>query len=360
MDKLGMSLEIFSDEDFFRRMFRKSESTRTENSARISLKIFDVFCKHQDTTREEMIRMYQKLYKESDIRSICLSLDKFVNFLDQDHEGISKRKSPKTIKTYFGFVKSYLRICHGVKISVEDIKDYIQFPKPRKVPRKAISLKFLKKICNNASPQRRALYYTLISSGMRLGEALSLTKKNFHTNENPVRISLDAEITKTKESRETFITSEAFEKVQPILESKTDTEFVFTDFKDNVHAVINEDQVFGNLRKRLGLTEKYPNSCRYEISIHGFRGYFHTKASQKHGSEYANALDGHGAYLKQYYQLTPEERATKYNELEPSLLIESIKTESDKTKDKMIDELKEQMVKMQDAMIRADILDKSD
>ncbi|WP_179370830.1 tyrosine-type recombinase/integrase [Nitrosopumilus ureiphilus] len=252
-----MSLELFTDEDYFSRMFRKSESKRTEHSARVSLKIFDIFCKHQGTTINEMIEMYQKLSKESDIRSICLSLDKFVNFLDQDHEGISKRKSPKTIKTYFGFVKSYLRICHGVKVSIDDVKDYIQFPKPRKVPRKAIPIKVLKLICNNASPQRRALYYTLISSGMRLGEALSLTKKNFHTNENPVRITIDAENTKTKESRETFITSEAFEKVQPILESKGDDEFVFTEYKDNIQAVINEDQVFGDLRVRLGLTERY-------------------------------------------------------------------------------------------------------
>lgn len=369
MGKLGMSVELFSDEDYFNRVFRKSDSKRSEGLARVSLNAFEVFCKNQGKSKADMIEMYQKLYRESDIRSICLSLDRFVSFLSIDHEDIEvntrfnptyfKKKSPKTIRTYFVFIKSYLRICHDVKISVDDIKDYIQFPKARKVARKAIPLKVLKQICNNSSPLRRALYYTLISSGMRLGEALSLTKKNFHTNENPVRITIDAENTKTKESRETFITAEAFEKVKPILDSKNDDEFVFTVFKDNIHAVVNEDQCFGHLRVRLGLTEKYPNSCRYVISIHGFRGYFHTKASQKHGSEYANALDGHGAYLKQYYQLTPEERATKYLELESELLIESIKTETDKTKDKTIDELKEQMAKMQDALIRANILDRS-
>jgi len=59
-----------------------------------------------------------------------------------------------------------------------------------------------------------------------------------------------------------------------------------------------------NLRKKLGILEKYPNSSRFVVTIHGFRAYFHTKASQKHGVEYANALDGHGAYLKQYYRET--------------------------------------------------------
>ena len=40
---------------------------------------------------------------------------------------------------------------------------------------------------------------------MRLGEALSLTKKNFHTNANTVKTTLEAEITKTKESHEKLI-----------------------------------------------------------------------------------------------------------------------------------------------------------
>lgn len=53
---------------------------------------------------------------------------------------------------------------------------------------------------------------------MRISEALSLKKINFHLDENPVRITLEAEHTKTKESRETYITSEAYEKIKPFLE----------------------------------------------------------------------------------------------------------------------------------------------
>jgi hypothetical protein len=70
--------------------------------------------------------------------------------------------------------------------------------------------------------------------------------------------------------------------------------------------------------------------------------YFITKASQKHGSDYSHALSGHGAYLKQYYR-DPRERANKYLALEPNILIESVKLETEKTKDKIIDTLQEQM-----------------
>lgn len=66
-----------------------------------------------------------------------------------------------------------------------------------------MTLQQLKAIMSNTSPQRRALYYVLVSSGMRLGEALTLTKNNLFLNESPVRVKLFAENTKTHEKRET-------------------------------------------------------------------------------------------------------------------------------------------------------------
>ena len=104
------------------------------------------------------------------------------------------------------------------------------------------------------------------------------------------------------------------------------------------------------------LTERYPNSIRFVVNIHAFRSYFHTKASQKHGVEYANALDGHGAYLKQYYREDPKERAAKYLTLEPSLLVESVKVQADNTKDKIIETLESQMEELQNKMKRFELL----
>ena len=291
---MTLLIEIFSKNDWLKRVFRKSESIRTENVAKASLRMFELFCQNEGLTESQMIERYQALVKESDIRSICLSLDRLVQFLNQDHDDIIlnpmtnltfKKKSAKTIKTYFGFIKSYLRICHAVKISSDDVQDYIQFPKQRKDPRRAIDLKTLKSIITYASPLRRTLYCVLISSGMRIGECLALTKADFHFNENPVRITLNAEITKTKEGRDTFISSEAYDKLKPFIEGKSDNEKVFTTYDEIDKAVIHEEQYFIDLRERLNLLEKYPNSNRYVINIHAFRAYFHTKASQKHGSD---------------------------------------------------------------------------
>jgi len=174
----------------------------------------------------------------------------------------------------------------------------MSFPKPKKEPRRAISLETVKRVFDYSSRSKKALYYLLITSGIRLSEGLALKKQDFHLKENPVRITLPAEITKTNEGRDSYITSEAFEKLKPFLEGKKDNEIIFSD-GDIDRAVTLEEQAFSYCRKKLNLLEKYPNSPRYVVNIHCFRAYFHTKASQKHGSDYAHALDGHGSYLKQ-------------------------------------------------------------
>ncbi len=391
------------DNDWLDKIYRKSKADRSRTVAQTSLKTFDIFCKSEGMQRHpdpevkyayipKMIEQYQKWYNPKpdpevlvrpDIDSICRSLDQFVGFLDEPHEDIVisvnkkgdettfKEKSAKTIQLYFSWIKLYLRTVHGIKIASEDIKDLVTFPNQPKYQREALTIKQLKAIMNNASPERRALYYILVSSGMRVGEALTLTKRNLYLDESPVRVKLYAENTKTNEERETYISSEAVEKLKPLLEGLGNDERIFKTCGDHAQDVIYEDRVFGYLReklaeieaKKLGIKKeesswiaRYKGSVRFKVRIHGFRSYFHTKASQKHSTEYANALDGHTGYLPQYYALTPERRAEMYKELEPELLIESVKVEADKTKDKIIESMQEQMNKLQDKMLRMELL----
>ncbi|WP_420545347.1 tyrosine-type recombinase/integrase [Nitrosopumilus sp.] len=255
--------EGFSDEEWLDRLYRKSESENTRMLAGVSLTAFERFCKDQGTTKEELINRFQEWMNQPkpDVRSVCMVLDKFINFLTKDHPeikiketGFYKAKSPSTIKNYFIFMKSYLRICHGIRITTDDIHDYIQFPKARKEPRKPLTLKTLKLLFGKCSPERRALYYVLISSGMRVSEALSLKKSNFHLNENPVRITILADDTKTKEGRETYISSEAFERLKPILDSKID-EIVRICKLDNASKTSELDKLLSQLEKSSSYTE---------------------------------------------------------------------------------------------------------
>ncbi len=363
----------YSDEEWVERMFDKSNSYTTKGNAETSLRIFDHFAQKQigknGESKDILISQYQEMFEKTkpDIQGICISLDKFVRFMSKSHDDIAvgngstfKAKAPKTMRNYFGFIKNYLRICHGIRLTNEDIQDFVQFPTQRKQLREPVSLKSLKMICSRASPTRRALYLILISSGMRLGEGLSLKKSNFHLDESPVRVTLRADDTKTKEERETYISSEALERLQPILDSKDDDEYLFHNSKRIDFAVRTEVREFGYLRRRLGLTKRYDSSVRFLVHIHTFRSYFITKASQKHGSDYSHALSGHGSYLKQYYREDPKERAEKYLALEPDLFIEWKQLETEKTKDKIMDTMKAQMDKMQTEIQRLSMFNQAE
>ncbi len=362
--------EKFSDEDWLTRF----ENNQTQHCALTALNTFDHYCQKQiglnGKSRDTMIAKYQTWYNQdkADIRSICLSLDKFVRFMTKDHNDIIvyrngvhertfEKKTTKTIKLYFGFIKGYLRIAHGIKLTTEDVKDYVRFPKVVKERRQPITPPTLKLLFGKCDPERRALYYVLISSGMRLGEGLSLKKENFHFNERPIRVSLKAVDTKTQESRDTYISAEAYERVKPILDKKSDDEYLFHSYSTIQRAVVNEIRYFSRLREKLGLLQKYPDSRRYIFNIHAFRAYFHTKASQKHGTEYANALDGHTGYLEQYHRLTDKEKGDKYLQLEPDLMIESTQTEANKTKDQIITALQRRMEKLEKGIKRDELLD---
>jgi len=377
MKKTTMNAPEMTDENFLDRMFSKSESIRTRKATQTALNVFDYFCQNEmglnGESKEQMISQYQKWLKpekdesgerpDPDIKKICLSLDKFVRFMSKDHDDIQvnthatfKAKASRSIKLYFTFVKTYLRVVHGVRITTEDIKDYVIFPKHRKEARRPVSIDSLKLLFGKCDPERRALYYVLISSGMRLGEALSLKKSNFHIKESPIRVSILADDTKTREARETYISAEAWERVKPIFDFKKDGEYLFLKFADIPKGVVGEDRYFLRLRDRLGLTERYNNSCRAVINIHSFRSYFITKASMKHGSDYSHAISGHGSYLKEYIRIPPEERARKYLTLELDLLVESVKVQAEKTKDSIIENLESQMEELMNKMKRIELL----
>ena len=192
-------MDEFNEKDWLDRLYRKSNSNRTVRVAKTSMAIFDYFCEDMGTTRSKIEQeMREKMaMNPPDVRNVCLILDRYVNWLTKDHLDIKRKsnmknqqairfraKAPRTIDNYFVFLKSYLRLVAGVRLATEDIRDYVQFPKVRNVARKALPLDTIKIIFQTASVERRALYYVLVTSGVRIGEALALTKENFHVNEN--------------------------------------------------------------------------------------------------------------------------------------------------------------------------------
>ena len=268
--------------------------------------------------------------------------------MNEDHpEHKIKHRDPAAIRPYFSFLKSYLR-SQGIRINADDVRDFIQFPTKTKEPRKALGRDTIKLILEHSSPKRKALYLTLLSSAMRVGEALALRKRDFDFSKNPVTINIPAKYTKNKRGRETFITNEARKYVERLVKKKKESDLVFTDIENIREAVDNEGDVFSYLRKKIGLTEKYPDSVRHVYSIHSFRSFFYTAATHIHDSDYAHALLGHSPYMSTYYRLLTELRAKMYLELEPKLTIddsERLKIQNQKLKEEK-SELEKQIPKL--------------
>jgi len=312
---MSLLQSTFSRQDWLDRVFGKNKSKRSLNLAKASLTAFDRFCTSKYGTDSESL--IKDLRGDSGDK-IYIFLSNFVSFLDD--------KSPRTIQCYFGFIRSYLR-SQGIKTNVEDIKEFVKFPSVLKVRRKPLTKDIIQKLLDNSKENRKALYLTLLSSGMRLGEALSLRKKDFDFTKEPVMVSIKASLTKTREARETYISNEAKKLVSDLVKYKKDSDFVFTDNFDIIMSVNLEETIFSELRKRCGFVERYECSNRFVVNIHAFRAYFHTIASRINGTEYANALDGHTSYLGQYYRISSEERMQMYRKLEPHLVIYGDNTE---------------------------------
>ena len=423
--------EFQSENDWLKGIFNKSNSHSSLNHAETTLRLFDIWCKEKlelpnpelddltlkytkmmvnssgeeyqridkewaDAIKERYAPIYSKARKEvitqysdwfsadkPDIQSICTSLNKFVTFCGEDHPEVMasrratwKAKKSSSIRGYFSALKEFLRKCHGIRITSEDVKDFIDFSKEVKESRAPIELATIKQVLSFADPRRRAMYYLLLTSGMRLGEALSLKKTSFKVDVRPIKIHLRAQDTKTNEARDTFISEEAWEKVEPIYSATKDGQYVFHDFifgeevetkviptptpKPIVKAVFVEDRYFARLRRKIaekynnkerceeypdgtGILKRYESSNRYLVQIHAFRAWFITQASLKHGTDYAHAIAGHHSYMDTYIRIADKTKSKMYLELEKSLLLESSKMASEQFHEKEVEELREEM-----------------
>ncbi|MDH3779837.1 MAG: tyrosine-type recombinase/integrase [Nitrosopumilus sp.] len=343
--------KILTREEFVEKFYSKSKSSGSKSVITSVLNVFDDFCLNVYGNNAE--KMLWNLREDGMGDALYNFLQDFINYMEE------KNLKPKTIASYFSTFRTYLR-SQGIKISSDDIKDLIRLPEIIQELREPLTKEHLKLLLDYSKPERKALYLTLLSSGMRIGESLSLKKSDFDLSSDPIQITIQGKFTKTKQTRQTYISSEAKVLLLRILAKKHDNELVFAKSVNLEASRLAEERTFDNLRNRCGLTEKYPDSNRHKITIHSMRAYFHTQASLVHDEQYANALDGHQGYLMQYYRLSPETRSKLYQKLEPFLCVYgniSVKTQELEDKIKSLEEKdsKYQKISDENQSLRAEI-----
>ena len=159
--------------------------------------------------------------------------------------------------------------------------------------------------------QAKTMTIVLVSSGMRIGETLRIRLDDLDLDQEPARINLRADYTKTKKSRLVFISTEAKELLlewldyrpyfieknteylsDELLEAYADRVFPFTGSNFRKH--------WGNALKKAGLFEKDPETSRMTIRPHTLRKFFRTYGRWKN-PDVAEALMGHTSGLTAIY-----------------------------------------------------------
>lgn len=328
-----LTLEIAEDplESFLDTIYLQSHSEKSRRAYRININKFRRFIVesyHLDDI--ELVKRIQE--KDLDVFDV---LRKFVVYLDKSG------KSPATIKLCLAAVKGYLRH-QKIKIYSEDFKQNVRLPKKVRTREEPMTKEILVRLLHILPLKLQAAVLVGCSSGMRLGEIIQLKIGDVDFSCKPVRIQIRAETTKTRESRETYLTSEAAISLKDYLSSF----FGWVDGQQN--NLLKDQVIFGPTRKSKQNSRKLEASQRAESTIigslkgyvkkitelnrlnengrrvihfHAFRKYFRTVVGDAVGRDYAEALMGHHFYMDTYYNLPVEKRREMYLKAEPHLTI---------------------------------------
>jgi len=245
-----------------------------------------------------------------------------------------KHRPPKTVQLFLSAVRTFL-----VENDVELSERFWRSLRRRKKGSRALTMD---KVPSNAELRRfithmpiqgKALFLTLASSGMRIGEALQLKLNDLDLNRDPAKIYIRGEYTKSGNPRIAFISSEAKEAIEEWLKvreqyiggavrkshkyKKREEDNRVFPFENNTAYAI-----WRNGLKKAGFLEKDKSTNRQTIHPHVLRKFFRTKMAQVIPVDITEALIGHEGYLTEVYRRHSEEDLAKfYKQGEPSILV---------------------------------------
>lgn len=279
-----------------------------------------------------MVTKYSSLTLETIIDSINSKTIDVYKFLDGFVAFIQTKKlSQSSINQYLIGVKSYLQF-HDVDIVPYKFKKRVTVPKVPREEELAIDQNDIRTILQQCHNRRlKAYLLVLASSGVRATEACSLRLCDIDFNENPTKIHIRAQYTKTKHSRNVYISDEATQYLKNWVEhrhslildktrkidKKISESLVFQVFNANNRNVTPLTiynklvQQFHNLLDTTDFGQRKDGMQRRQITFHSFRRYVKTTISDSlAGSDYSEWFLGHSKST--YYVSKPEVRAEIY------------------------------------------------
>lgn len=306
-------MKLEPQNEFERRIFRKSRSVMSLRFYRAGKRKFDQFVQYQ--YHDDLEKLVETIKTgSSDVYKV---LDNYSEWL------VAQELKAKTVRDYVVAAKKLLRFMDVVILN-EQFLDKVTLPTVEEIMDEAPTADQIKMIVMRCNPRLRALVMLMATSGMREGEALKLRIKDFDFKSKPCRVLIPASITKTSRGRETYISEEAVEAINVWLnkwksrENRSDSitpESLLLDFGDNIYtAEKNAIKMFRTVMEHFPeMNLKVDSDHRvHKIHLYSFRKFFYSKTMPIIGEERAHALMGHGSYMKTYNKRTPEERRADY------------------------------------------------
>lgn len=252
------------------------------------------------------------------------------------------QKPPKSLRLMIAAVRSFL-IENDVELSEKFWRRLMGQAKGSRALTldKVPSNVELRHVISYMPIQGKALYLTLESSGMRIGETLKLQLNDVELNQTPVKIDIRGKYTKTGNSRVAFISKEAKEAIEEWLKVRSSylqaavakskprshykSEFKGKSLNDESLFPFEENTAYAiwtNSLKKAGLLKKDNSTNRHTMHPHVLRKFFRTKLGSIIPVDVVEALMGHEAYLTEVYRRYSQEDLAKfYLQGEPALSI---------------------------------------
>jgi len=245
-----------------------------------------------------------------------------------------KGKPPKSVRLMLAAVRSFL-IENDVELPTKFWRRLLGKVRGSRALTldKVPSNRELRRILMHMPTQGKTLYLCLESSGMRIGEALKLQLDDVELDEEPCKVNIRGEYTKTGNPRIAFVSSEAKMAIQEWLKvrrryleaavrkshryGKSVEDARLFPFEDNTAYTI-----WKNALNKAGFLKKDKATNRHTIHPHVLRKFFRTKLGSMIPVDVVEALMGHEAYLTEVYRrYSAEDLAKFYLQGESALLV---------------------------------------
>jgi integrase len=278
----------------------KRNSLKTCINYETSLAYLQLFLATKDLTLESVLEALT-----NGKMNVYVLLEEFLAYITD-----KKSLQSNSVRQYLVGIKSYLET-YDVDVIPSKFRKKVRLPNRQFEDQEPIDAKDIRNLLLNCANRRlKTFILVLASSGARATEILSVRLRDIDFKSSPTKIHLRKEITKTRTSRDIFVSDEATKQLSDYIDWK----YRYRKFLKEEQRVKNKDDLVFQVAKSItglqclyvkllkefekvlalsGLNESKEGMNRRKISFHSLRRHAKSVISTQVSSDYSEFLLGH-------------------------------------------------------------------